>query len=285
MTREKRVIGVDVGGTKIAAGLILSGHVQKESRISTPAGEGEGAVVDAVIRSIEEVYDDRCEGIGIGVPSVVDVVQGIVYDVFAIPSWKEVRLKERIEGHFQKPVSVNNDSNCFALGEKHFGSGRGFRDLVGLTVGTGLGSGVIVNHKLYAGTNCGAGEFGCIPYKEGILEEYSSGQFFLRQHGIDGHAAWLNATAGDPDALRMFDEFGRHLGAAITIIMFSVDPEAIIIGGSIGEAFPLFRRSMLDTISDFPYVNSAKRLKIIKSELSNAALLGAGALVADQRSS
>lgn len=279
MDQKKNVIGVDMGGTKILAGTIQSQHITRDCKIPTPANESELIVVNALITAIEQVFDDSCEGIGIGVPSVVETEKGIVYDVLAIPSWKEVHLKEQLELHFRKPVFINNDSNCFALGEKYFGKGKKFKNLVGITLGTGLGAGIIVNHKLYNGANCGAGEFGCIPYKESILEDYCSSHFFKNNYGIEGHLAFQMAKAGNMRAIEIFNDFGKNIGFAIKMIMLSVDPEAIIIGGSISDAFPFFRQPMLDSLTDFPYSHSVEKIVIEKSELKNAAILGAGALV------
>jgi glucokinase len=283
MNQRNSVIGVDMGGTKIAVGRIESNRIAREHRILTPANEPEGVVVQALIAAIEHVLDDSCQGIGVGVPSLVDTERGIVYDVPAIPAWTEVHLKDRLESHFHKPVFVNNDSNCFALGEKHFGKGKGFRHLVGMTLGTGMGAGIIVDHHLYSGSNCGAGEFGSLPYKESTVEDYCSGRFFTRNYGIEGHVAYSMAARGDAQAGKMFAAFGANLGNAVKMIMFSVDPEAIIIGGSISEAFPLFRRSMLDSMSDFPYGHAIRNMTIEKSDLDGAALLGAGALALEGR--
>src|SRR5690606_24955530 len=119
------------------------------------------------------------------VPSVVDVDKGIVYDVQNIPSWKEVPLKAIMEERYGVPVQVNNDANCFALGEKYFGQGRDSKAFIGLTLGTGLGAGIILNDKLYAGPNCGAGEFGMVPYLDYHYEYYASGQFFTLLHHTD----------------------------------------------------------------------------------------------------
>jgi glucokinase len=285
MNHDGNVIGVDIGGTKIVAGRINRQRIAREVRIPTPAREAERVVVDALIDAIERVFDTPCQGIGVGVPSVVDIEKGIVYDVLAIPAWKEVHLKELLESHFHTPVFINNDSNCFALGEKHFGKGMEYENLVGITLGTGLGAGIIVNHKLYNGSNCGAGEFGCIPFRGSILEDYCSSHFFLKSYGIEGHAAFQMASDGEQDAVNIFAEFGRNVGFAIKVIMLAVDPEAIIIGGSISEAFPFFRKSMLDSLSDFPYAHSVKNIRIDKSELEGAALLGAGALVLDDQDS
>jgi len=279
MDRDKSVIGVDMGGSKILAGRVRSQTISSEWKVTTPADESEQVVVHAVISAIEQVFDGTCEGIGVGVPGVVDAERGIVYDVLAIPSWKKVHLKEKLELHFRRPVFVNNDSNCFTLGEKYFGKGKKFKHLVGMTLGTGLGAGIIVNDKLYNGSNCGAGEFGSIPFKGSILEDYCASRFFKNNYGIEGHEAFHLAASGDPRAEEIFDDFGKNIGFAVKMIMFSVDPQAILMGGSISEAFPFFRRSMFDSLADFPYAHSVDHLVIEKSELKSSAILGAGALV------
>lgn len=279
MNPNKNVIGVDMGGTKILAGKIESLQITSEYKIPTPANESEQVVIEALINAIERVYDDTCEGIGIGVPSVVEVEKGIVYNVTAIPSWKEVHLKEKLESYFCKPVFINNDSNCFVLGEKYFGQGEKYKHLVGITLGTGLGAGIIVNNNLYNGSNCGAGEFGCIPYKESILEDYCSSHFFKNIYNIDGYQAFQLAKEGDPKALEIFNNFGKNIGFAIQMIMLSVDPEAILVGGSISDAFPFFSKTMFESLNDFPFSNSVKRITIEKSDLKSVSILGAGALV------
>ena len=121
---------------------------------------------------------DHIKAIGIGVPSVVDTHTGIVYDVQNIPSWKEVAIAQKMQELYKLPVLVNNDANCFALGEYHFGKGKGTKSMVGVTIGTGIGAGIIINGKLYCGPNCGAGEFGMIGYLDKVVEYYASGQFF-----------------------------------------------------------------------------------------------------------
>ena len=144
----RKIVGVDMGGTKIHTALICGKSIISEYIIDSPSKESEKKVVDRLIESIEMVFHPDCEGIGVGVPSIVDPKKGIVYDVFSIPSWKEVYLKEILENHFKVPVHVNNDSNCFVLGEKFFGKGEAYSNFVGITLGTGLGSGVIIDNKL-----------------------------------------------------------------------------------------------------------------------------------------
>ena len=228
------------------------------------------------------MFDNDAGAIGIGVPSVVDVERGIVYVVQNIPSWKEVHLKERLENVFRVPVHVNNDANCFALGECHFGKGRGFRHIVGLTIGTGLGSGVIIDRRLYSGSNCGAGEIGTIPYKEQTIEYYCSGQFFTREYGISGEILFGRANKGDETALRAYEAFGSELAHAILTVLYAYDPEILILGGSVSRAFRFFRQSLMKNLAaSFAYQHALTRLVIETTELPDIALLGAAALHLD----
>ncbi|MCU7500928.1 MAG: ROK family protein, partial [Ignavibacteria bacterium] len=214
-------------------------------------------------------------------PSVVDTEKGIVYDVQNIPSWKEVPLKEILEKKYGVPVYINNDANCFAAGEKYFGKMKNCRNGVGIIMGTGLGAGIFTDGRLYSGTNCGAGEFGMIPYKESIYEAYCSGQFFKNEFNTTGEEAYKRAVGGDEEALKMFCRLGEHLGNAIKVVLYAYDPEIIILGGSVSRAFSLFKESMWKEVRTFAYQNSLKKLVIEPSELDQVALLGAAALYYD----
>ena len=172
------LIGIDLGGTNVRVATVLDNKI--ETMISEPVSGADNAelLINQIKSMISTLWDANIEGIGIGVPSVVDVEKGIVYDVQNIPSWKEVPLKQILENEFGKPVFINNDANCFALGEKYFGEAKNYKSVVGLILGTGFGSGLILNNILYSGNNCGAGEVGMLPYKDSIFEHYCSGQFF-----------------------------------------------------------------------------------------------------------
>lgn len=275
---ERKIIGVDMGGTKIHTSLILGKEIISECILDTPAKESEKVVLSRLIKAIEEVYQPGCEGIGIGVPSVVDWKKGIVYDVVAIPSWKEVHVKEILENHFKIPVYVNNDSNCFALGENFFGKGIDSANFVGVTIGTGLGSGIIIENKLYQGVNTGAGEIGSISYKDGIIEQYCASEFFVSQ-GLDGEALYLAAKKGDQKSLQIFKDYGKNLSEVVKIVLYAYDPEMIILGGSISNAYEFFIDAVWKGLNDFMFPVELKKLKIEKSELKNSAVLGAAALV------
>jgi glucokinase len=281
---KEPIIGVDLGGTKVSAGRVENGRVCDQAKAPIDPRASEQDVLETVDRTIRRVFTPEAAGLGVGVPSVVDVERGVVHDVQNIPSWREVPLGRILAERFQKPVYVNNDANCFAAGEKHFGRGKPYRDFAGVTIGTGLGTGLIIGGRLYSGANCGAGEFGMVPYKDSVLEHYASGQFFERRHGLRGEEAQARAERGDPAAVRMFDEFGAHLGDALIIIMLAVDPQAVILGGSVARAFSLFEGPMRRRLESFPYHKSVERIVIETSAEPQIAILGAAALFLDARS-
>jgi len=195
-----------------------------------------------------------------------------------IPSWKVVPLKEILETRYKVPVYINNDANCFALGEKYFGKAKSYRSIVGLTIGTGMGSGLIFNGKLYEGINCGAGEFGNIPYLNSNYEHYCSGQFFTEEKSVSAEGAFNLAEKGDKYSLQMFAEYGFHMGQAIKSILYAYDPEIIILGGSLTKSYKYFKSAMFEAIQDFAYRNVLTNLKIEVSELEHSAIYGAAAL-------
>lgn len=278
---HKQVLGVDLGGTNISVGRVEEMKISRLFTRSISAHGSEKQILDEVIQAIKSAFDQEVAAIGLGVPSLVDVEKGIVYDVQNIPSWKKVHLKEILENIFHRPVYVNNDANCFALGEKHFGKGKRFKNLVGLTVGTGLGAGIIIDNRLYAGTNCGAGEVGSILYKEHIYEYYCSGQFFKNFYNVAGSQVFENAKKGDKKSLEIFEEFGVHFGNAIKTVLFAFDPEAIILGGSVSRSYPFFKKSMWQEIVTFPYRHVLESLVIDISEEAHISILGAAALYFD----
>lgn len=272
-------IGVDLGGTKVKAGVESNGSIIQQNTIMLQQKESLSSTLAQLIDLIKPLTQYPVSSIGIGVPSVVDVERGIVYNVTNIPSWEKVELKYILEEEFNLPVSVNNDVNCFTLGEHLFGMAKDYNSVVGMTIGTGLGSGIIIDNQLYTGNNCGAGEIGLLPYREHNFEYYAGSNFFDAIHGISALEANRAALAGDKKALSLWAEFGVHLGFAIKAVMYVYDPEAIVLGGSIAKAYPLFKAGMLEALDDFAFPESLKRLKIFQSQNDNIALLGAAALV------
>jgi glucokinase len=275
------VIGVDLGGTNVRAGLVSGGRLTEVRSAAVRSQGSERDVLADMFSAIDPIMNNAVAGLGAGVPSVIDLKAGIVYDVQNIRSWKRVPLKARLEERYHLPVYVNNDANCFAAGEKYFGKAKPYDHAVGLILGTGLGAGVIANGRLYSGINCGAGEFGMLPYLDRNFEAYASGQFFERVQGVSGRELPGRAERGDPRALEIFSEYGRHLGEAVKAICYAVDPEVIVLGGSVSKSFKFFRKTMWETFQTYAYSIAKERLKIEVSETENIAILGAAALYYD----
>lgn len=277
---DKTILAIDLGGTKVSSALVNSGKI---STITSLRISGQGQA-DEVLEEIFSITDDfitpSVNAIGVGVPGLVNA-DGIVYDVVNIPSWVEIPLKKIMEQRYGIPAVVNNDANCFALGEFYHGKGKGHNSMIGLTVGTGLGSGIIINKKLYPGYNCGAGEFGMVQYLDKYYEYYACGQFFKNVHNIRGEEVFDRAAKGDPKALELFNEMGYHLGNAIKMIMYTYDMELIVLGGSVRHAWKYFSASMWKQVRTFAFQRSVGRISIEVSELQNSALLGASVLCND----
>ncbi|MES1216198.1 MAG: ROK family protein [Bacteroidota bacterium] len=278
---NKQIIGIDLGATNVRGGLVnensISKIISKKIRSHGSAEE----VLEDVFNLADQLVNESTTAIGIGVPSVVDVVQGIVYDVQYIPSWKEVHLKKLMEERYKVPVLVNNDANCFALGEYYFGKGKGADSMIGLTIGTGLGAGVIINQRLYSGPNCGAGEFGMVDYLDHCFEYYCSGQYFQNVYQADGEIVFQKAMKGDEQALQWYKEMGEHLGNAIKMVLYTYDPSLIIFGGSVRFAYPYFQETMWKRIKTFAFTKTLEHIKIEISDLENSGILGAAALYYD----
>lgn len=283
MSNIRNIVGVDLGGTNIRAGKVIGTDIVQLEKSPTPSEGTTQEVLEKLFSVIDRCFDQHTQSIGVGVPSVVDVERGIVYDVVNIPSWKVVPLKELLENRYKVPAYINNDANCFALGEKYFGKAKPYRSIVGLTIGTGMGSGLIFNGKLYEGVNCGAGEFGNIPYLNSNYEHYCSGQFFAEEKSVSAFEANQLAKEGDPAALKMFEEFGFHMGQAIKSILYAYDSEIIILGGSITKSYKFFSEPMFQAIQDFSYRNVLENLKIEVSELEHSAIYGAAALYLNKK--
>lgn len=271
------VLAVDLGGTNLCLGYVDNGVVH--NMISVPSFSRSSTMeqtLEYLAEQISIMMSPSVEKIGIGVPSVVDIERGIVYDAANIPSWKEVHLKNFLEERFGVPVSVNNDANCYAMGAYgSYPSDEKPKVLVTVTLGTGLGIGIVDHGRLYCGVNCGTGELGYLDYKDSNLEEYCSRQFFDK-HGVTPHDASAAALPGDENAIRLFNEFGRNLGHALMILMYAYDPSHIVLGGGIANALPLFRDAMVEYLMEkFPFKKNVENLVIDVRTSGEMPILGA----------
>jgi len=276
-------VGVDLGGTNVRAGLVQNGKIVSLHKRPISSHAGQKIILEEIFETIQTVFQPSVSGIGICTPSLVK--DGIVYSVANIPSWRRVPLQKILHARFGVPAFVNNDAKCFALGEFHygFGRGRGHQNLVGLIVGTGLGSGVIIGGKLYSGTNGGAGEIGHAPYKGEDYEYYCSGRYFQREFGLDAAEIQKRAQEGDFKAAEMLATFGDPFGDVIMAVLYAYDPEIIVLGGGVSTAYPFFENRMRERLRSFKFQNALKCLKIVQTKKPHIAVLAAAALCLDKK--
>lgn len=273
------ILGIDLGGTNIRIGKVKEGVIVEKISKPSPSELSLEESLAYLKDAIRDMLTDEVAGIGIGVPSVLDISRGIVYNVTNIPSWEEVYLRDILQKEFRLPVYINNDSNCFTLGEKEYGLGRDYKDLIGVTLGTGVGAGVVINGSLYGGRNTGAGEIGCIPYLDATLEDYCGSNFFVSHYHTTGKDLADKANEGDAFALKIWGEFGTHMGKLIQAILYVYDPQLIILGGGIADAYVFFEKDMKETMRLFPYPETVKNIEVKVSKNADVSMLGAAALV------
>lgn len=281
ISARSTLIGVDLGGTNVRAGLVKNGKIIK---IATQPVRAHGtsdevledlcAVIDAVAAKV------KFDGIGVGAPSIIE--KGVILETTNIAAWKNIPLQKKLSKHYQTSVALNNDANCFALGEQAYGQARKAENFVGLILGTGLGTGIISRGRLHSGMQCAAGEFGLIPYQNSVLEHYASGQFF-RRYETDGVEIQRRVENGEPEAQEILNAYGKHLAHAIQLILYSVAPEMIVLGGSVSRSYPYFRRSLEEGLQSFSYISLLKSLKIKISKVKNVSILGAARLLIDEQ--
>ena len=258
------ILGIDIGGTNICLGLAENGKLTRLE--SVPSFSPESTLEETLEYLAEQIGRYEAAGlerIGIGVPSVVDIEKGIVYDAVNIPSWREAPLKAYLEGRFQVPVAINNDANCFTMGAYGCYPSDGKPEvLVGITLGTGVGIGIVDRGRLFCGVTCGAGELGSLPYKDGILEDACSKKFYAARGWESPEAARL-ARQGDSVACALFEELGRNIGELVCTVLYAYDPGHIAFGGGGAWNYPLFRASMEAYVREhFPYRKALERLTV-----------------------
>lgn len=275
-----QTLGIDIGGTNIELGIVSNGQLVDKKSFEVDNFRDRQDLLDQLISIIGSFDLSKVQGIGMGVPGIIDPEKGFIHDLQNLPMWYELPLAEIIAKEFSIPVKLNNDAGCYALGHAHYGQGRLYKNFVALTLGTGLGMGIVINGKLYSGLLAGAGEIGMMPYKNGILEEYAASAFFYRHFGQSAKALYEQAQQGLDMGLEAFIDYGVHLGNALKMVMSMYAPEAIIIGGSIAKAYPYFWQSMKKTISDFEYKQQLEQTAVIAAQNPDMGIMGAAALIA-----
>jgi len=292
--KQQIVIGVDFGGTKIKFGAIAaSGALLGHSFVlPTQRHRPQEQIISTIIAGIERAIlqsgnpRDAIAGIGIGSPGPLDLKTGTLLNPPNLPTLHHFPMKAALEDHFQLPVKINNDGNCFALGESYFGSAKFAAIVCGVTLGTGFGCGIVIDQKIYVGATGTAAEVWCSPYADQNFEEYGSARTVSRIYEhltgkcLKSREIYDFAAQGDGAALDTWTEFGKHLGRILAIIVNILDPGIIVVGGSVSNAWIYFSQSLVENLH--ANINPAPRdnLSVVHASLGdNAGLLGAAALL------
>lgn len=309
------IAGVDIGGTNLRAGMVPLEGAPPAAVVSAPTRphEGPAAVVTriaAMIRaSIAQVGRGRVAGIGIGAPGPLDRRSGTVLETPNL-GWRNVPLCDMVSRELGLPVVLDNDANCAAFGEWWLGAGRGSDRLIGLTLGTGIGGGVVLDGEVYHGASDAAGEVGhmsvdfdgrsCPCGSRGCVEAYASGPAIAARavEGIAGGArsaleadvrsdpdavtaeAVCNAAqAGDDYAIRILAETARILAVAVANLINILNPDTIVIGGGVAAAGDLLFEPLRDEVGHRTFRSARGACRIVPGELpATAGIIGAAGL-------
>ncbi|MEB3283534.1 MAG: ROK family protein [Lyngbya sp.] len=290
-----QVIGVDLGGSAIKLGRFDAlGNCHQSLTVPTPQPATPEAVFSALLDGLSQITENvkSVAGIGIGLPGPVDASGRISQIAINLKNWQNVPLADWIEAKTNLSVVMANDANCAGLGEAWLGAGRRFKDLILLTLGTGVGGAIILNGELFVGRNGTAGELGlitlnfdgpvCNSGNRGSLEQYASIQAIRRETGLEPAELAAKAKSGDTNAIEYWQQYGQRLGAGLASLIYILTPEAIILGGGISAGAELFLPSTLAEIERRVLASSRQDLQVLIAELGNqAGAIGAAKLALD----
>ena len=284
---NKKYIGIDIGGTKVYGIVFQNGEIIEELRQKTPTNNWEEFLTNFVT-SLKK--DHNILGIGIAVAGALDETKSFVEKTPNIKNIIGVNFKKLLEDKFKIETKLENDANCFAWGEYLYGNGKGMKTVAVITLGTGLGTGLILDNKLFSGSFGSAPEGGhnivraggvkCRCGAKGCWEQYASSQFFLRQMGNNPATVFQKAKDGNKQALKLWKFYGYWVGIGLATIGNMFEPEGIVIGGSIVRAWDFFAKDMENTFRKTVFSPIAsKKIKILRAKLGiKAAAIGAARL-------
>ncbi len=288
---SSQVIGIDLGGTAIKlARFSRSGDLLAEAQLPTPQPAVPGAVTMALCEAVEELDPQRLAAVvGIGLPGPMDAAARVARVCINLPGWEEVLLADWLEPRLERRVTLANDGNCAVVGEAWRGAAQGYGDVVLLTLGTGVGGGVLLNGSLFTGHNGAAAEPGligvdpeghaCNSGNRGSLEQFASIGALRRLSEREPRELARAAAAGDPEALAVWERYGSSLGVGITSLVYMFTPQLVLLGGGLAGAAPHFLPALRREVESRVQAVSREGLRIEACALGNGAgRLGAARL-------
>lgn len=310
MTEVSKSIAVDFGGTSIKIAVTQGTEIlQKAKPLPTAAYDSPKAIMEAMCGTIKELLHTHPQAvaIGLGMPGWVDFYRGVLYQLTNVPVWnKQEPVREILEQNLGLPVVLDNDANCMAYAEWKAGAGKGLESMVCLTLGTGIGGGIVIHNRMLRGRNVSCAELGqtSIHYagrvgpfgNRGAVEEYIGNNEFA----ADAAAAYTTAgkprqaqecaphllaqaaRVGDPIALQQFRNYAEKLACLIMNITYALVPEAVIIGGGVAQAGELLFEPLLQALKEQLFPVHYEALRLLPAHFgADAGIIGAGLMAAD----
>ena len=305
----KFIIGIDLGGTNLRVALLdLKYGIRDKLNFNTKKFIKKEDLISAITSCVNNIIKKNklkkadILGLGLGLPGPIDVKKGIVHFFPNIPGWKEVALKAILKKRLGLPIFLDNDANLMSLAESKLGAAKGFRNAVCLTLGTGVGGGLIISGTLYRGSGFAAGEIGHIPINEegprcncggsACLESYIGNKVIMKEakelfkRDISLEELSALAKKGNKAAKKIWSKIAKRLSVALVGIVNLLNPDCIVIGGGIANAGTILFDETRNMVSWRAMSIQAKHVKILKAKLGDdAGLIGAAILVKEKSSS
>ena len=299
---KKYSAGIDLGATNIKAGLILGNKILVKKVVPTADFPSREKLINALCEQINQllkqtgVSKNNLAGIGIGVPGPVDSIRGIVRYFPNIKGWHNVALKQILQKKTGLPVFIDNDANLMTLAEGRLGAAKGKKNVIGITLGTGVGGGILVNGCLYRGSSLSAGEIGHMPINErgpscacggkACLERYVGNKYILEKarkafgNNITLEELSSLANRGNNQAIKIWRDTAGHLAVCLSGVVNFFNPEAIVIGGGVASCGKILFEAIKQGIKERAMPTQARIVQVLKAKLGNdAGMLGAALLV------
>jgi glucokinase len=314
MIMSSVLIGVDLGGTNVRIGMVTpTGRVLNKEEYALDSSQGGLKLVEELVSNLKNLLQKRVGknnqllGIGIGIAGAIDVKKGRIINSPNIPNLNGFGIREFIKKRISSPIAIENDANAFVLGEGWVGAAKGSKDYCGITLGTGVGGGIVTNGEIVHGSRGMAGEVGhmvidregvlCGCGGKGCLEVYASaagikrmaleaiergeGGEILRRTGgkaeeVTSEKVFEAARSGDEVARKIFREMGRFLGLGLVNLIHLFDPEKIVIGGKASRAWDFFIKTTMEVVMERAMEGSREKVKIVRAKCGDdAGMLGA----------
>ena len=293
MEMDKYTIGIDLGGTKFHMGLVDSNYNVFGETIRKPSHDCSDAVslLNRMANTISEILvlnkieRSQIRAIGVGAPGPLDPYKGIILNTLNLTVFQNFALKDEMEKATGIPTFVDNDANCFGLGEQKGGVARGLKHVIALTLGTGYGFTYILNGNILHGATGHATEIALTPYRGKGYEDYISGRGLAMIHHelhgemLEGPDISQKAFEGEKKSLETFSRFGEHLANTIVPFLTLLDPDMLVVGGSVAANWDFFAPALDRQARATLFERPKAHLRIEKSTLGElATIIGAGSL-------